>query len=306
MRPLVIAIHGGAGAIGRAELSAERESAYRSGLDAALRAGFAALLAQASCVDAVEQAVRVLEDSPLFNAGRGAVFTAAGTIELDAAIMDGRTGRAGAVAAVRGVRNPVSLARAVMERTPHVLLAADGAEAFARAQGFDFEPPAYFHTEERWRALERARSGEEARLSEQDRHGTVGAVALDGRGDLAAATSTGGRTNKLPGRIGDSPIPGAGTLANAAVAISATGDGDAFLRVQAAARVAALIELGGLDIAAAARQTLVEIARIGGSGGMIVLDRSGRVAMPFDTCGMYRGVLRAGEAPQIGIYPDVP
>jgi beta-aspartyl-peptidase (threonine type) len=298
----VIAIHGGAGTVRRSELTPESESALHAALAASLRSGYDILNAGGTSLDAVEQAVRVMEDSPLFNAGRGAVFTSAGTIELDASIMDGSTLRAGGVAAVRGVRNPVSLARAVMEHSPHVLLAGEGAEAFARMRGLGHEPAAYFHTEERWSALRRVRAAQAMTLTERDRHGTVGAVALDAAGKLAAATSTGGRTNKLPGRVGDSPIVGAGNYANTAVAVSGTGDGDVFLRTSAAYRVAVLMELAARNADEAARETLNEIARYGGSGGLVVLDRLGNVAMPFNTEGMYRGVLRSDGKVQIRIY----
>jgi len=302
----VIAIHGGAGAVRRSELTPEHEYALRTALEASLRAGHQILDASGTSLDAVEQAVRVMEDSPLFNAGRGAVFTSAGTIELDASIMDGRSLRAGGVAAVRGVRNPVTLARAIMEHSPHVLLAGEGAETFARAQGIAFERDAYFYTEERWTALQRVRATEAMALTERDRHGTVGAVAIDRAGNLAAATSTGGRTNKLPGRVGDTPIVGAGNYANAGVAVSGTGDGDVFLRVSAAYRVAALIEFAARSVDQAAHEVLNDIARHGGSGGLIVLDRLGNLAMPFNTEGMYRGVLRSDGRTRIGIYGGAP
>ncbi len=301
----VIAIHGGAGTTRRGELTPERESALRAALESSLRTGYNILHSGGTSLDAVEQAVRVLEDSPLFNAGHGAVFTSAGTIELDASIMDGSTLRAGGVGAVRGVRNPVTLARAVMERTPHVLLAGEGAETFARTHGIALEPASYFHTEERWTALQRVRASAKA-LTEHDRHGTVGAVALDAAGNLAAATSTGGRTNKLPGRVGDTPIVGAGNYANTTVAVSGTGDGDVFLRTTAAYRVAVLIEFAGRSADQAARETLDAIARLGGTGGLVALDRLGNVAMPFNTEGMYRGVLRGDEPAQIGIYRGNP
>jgi L-asparaginase / beta-aspartyl-peptidase len=244
----------------------------------------------------------VLEDCPLFNAGCGAALNAAGEIELDAAIMDGSSLRAGAVTGVRTVRNPVSLARAVMEHTPHVLLAGDGAEAIARSRGLESVPPVYFHTIERRQALERIRAG--AAASDQDRHGTVGAVALDWSGSLAAATSTGGLTNKLPGRVGDSPIVGAGTFADKRVAVSCTGDGEVFLRCNAAFRISALMELAGSTATQAARRTLGLVKRLGGSGGMIVIDKSGSVTMPFNTEGMYRGLRRSNGSVRTGIYHE--
>jgi len=302
----VIAIHGGAGTARRGELTPESESALHAALEASLRAGYHILDAGGPSLDAVEQAVRVLEDSPLFNAGRGAVFTSAGTLELDASIMDGSTLPAGGVAAVRGVRNPVTLARAVMEHSSHVVLAGEGAETFARTRGLALEPASYFHTEERWTALQRVRAAKATTLTERDRHGTVGAVALDAAGNLAAATSTGGRTNKLPGRVGDSPIVGSGNYANTAVAVSGTGDGEVFLRTLAAYRVAVLIELAARSADQAARETLNDIARYGGTGGLVVVDRLGDVAMPFTTEGMYRGVLRSDGRAQIGIYRGAP
>ncbi|MCC6532866.1 MAG: isoaspartyl peptidase/L-asparaginase [Burkholderiales bacterium] len=300
----VIAIHGGAGTLSRAELDGARERELLAALEAALAAGADVLERRGSSLDAVERAVRVLEDSPLFNAGRGAVFTAAGTVECDACIMHGPTLAAGAVAAVHGVRNPVSLARLVMERSRHVFLAGDGAERFARDQGVELMPASYFHTDSRWQALQRVRAG--AKASDGERHGTVGAVALDDAGALAAATSTGGITGKLPGRVGDSPIVGAGTYANTSVAVSASGDGEVFLRCNAAYRVAALTELVRLTPRLAARRTLLEVKRAGGRGGLIVLGADGTVAMPFTTEGMYRGVRAAGAASRLGIFRGPP
>jgi len=296
----VIAIHGGAGAMPRAAMTARAESGLHAALAQALQAGADVLLCGGSSLDAVESAVRVLEDCPLFNAGRGAVFTSEETIELDAAVMDGPSRRAGAVACVRGVRNPVSAARAVLEQSPHVLLAGAGALAFARAHGLPIEDESYFRTPERRGALERLRAG--ARATEQERHGTVGAVALDSSGRLAAATSTGGRTNKLPGRIGDSPIVGAGTYADSIVAVSGTGDGEVFMRCVAAYRVSVLMELGGHSVHGASRAVLATVRREGGRGGLIALDRRGKVAMPFNSEGMYRGMCRGHARPRTGIY----
>ncbi len=298
----VIAIHGGAGAIARAELPAGRECEIRAALEAALEAGWKVLDDDGASLDAVEQAVRVLEDCPLFNAGCGAVFNTEGEIELDACIMAGNSLRAGAVAGVRSVRNPVSLARAVMEHTPHVLLAGAGAEAFARSLGLEPVPPTYFQTIERRLALERVRAG--AAAGDKDRHGTVGAVALDWAGNLAAATSTGGMTNKRQGRIGDSPIVGAGTYADQRVAVSCTGDGEVFLRCNAAFRVSALMELAGTTATQAARRTLALVKRLGGSGGLIAIDKSGAVTMPFNSEGMYRGIRRSNSSVRTGIYRE--
>jgi L-asparaginase / beta-aspartyl-peptidase len=300
LRRPVLAIHGGAGTITQRGLTPRREQEYRAGLAAALQRGYAVLDGGGSSLDAVTAAVVVLEDLPLFNAGRGAVFNAAGAHELDAAVMDGATGKAGAVAGARRVKNPVLAARAVMEGTPHVLLVGPAADRYARAAGLALVPPSYFSTPQRARALERAR--DRAATTAADRHGTVGAVALDRLGNLAAATSTGGTTNKMEGRVGDSPIIGAGTYAdNATCAVSATGHGEYFMRAVLAYDVAARMRHGGTSLAAAARGALARAAQLGGDGGLIAIDRTGRVAMPFASEGMYRGVARGGRY-QVAIY----
>jgi L-asparaginase/beta-aspartyl-peptidase (threonine type) len=287
-------VHGGAGTLRRKDMNETRERAYREGLALALRAGYAVLEAGGSSVDAVVAAVMQLENSPLFNAGRGAVLNSDGEHELDAAVMDGATGGAGAVAAVKQITNPVLAARAVMERTPHVLLAGPAADRFARDAGIPLAPPDYFRTPERARALERARARGEASAAE--RHGTVGAVALDRYGNLAAATSTGGYTNKLPGRVGDSPIVGAGLYAeNETCAVSCTGLGEAFIRAVAAHDVAARMRYRGDTLATAARRVLDRIVALGGEGGLIAVDSTGRIAMPFVSEGMYRGTARSGR-----------
>jgi beta-aspartyl-peptidase (threonine type) len=302
----VLAIHGGAGVIELADMTQDMERAYRSGLEASLAAGRDVLAAGGSSLDAVVAAVSIMEDDPLFNAGRGATFTADGRNELDAAVMDGATLRAGAVALVTRVKNPVRLARLVMERTRHVMLAGEGAEALAREHGLELVEPAFFYTERRWNALQRMKNApaKPSAASEAEKHGTVGAVALDCSGNLAAATSTGGYTNKLAGRIGDSPIIGAGTYANnATAAVSCTGEGEFFMRALAAHTVSALMELKGWSVGEAAECVIRErLAAIGGTGGMIALDRSGAVAMPFSTPGMYRGWVRAGGTPTVTIF----
>lgn len=282
----------------RAGMTALRESQYRDGLEAALAAGADVLTRGGSSMDAVTAAVVTLEDVPLFNAGRGAVLNGDGEHELDAAVMNGSDHRAGAVAALRTAKNPVLVARAVMESGQHVLLAAAGADAFARKHKLELVPPSYYSTPERVASLERARQRErgvlKGKASAADRHGTVGAVALDRNGNLAAATSTGGLTNKMPGRVGDTPLIGAGTYAdNASCAVSATGDGEFFIRTVLAYDVSARMRYAGNSLAVAARAALSRVAAAGGTGGLIAIDHSGRVALPFNTEGMYRGYLRS-------------
>jgi beta-aspartyl-peptidase (threonine type) len=271
MKP-VIAIHGGAGVMRRDKPGEQQRAVLKRALESAHE--------QKTALDAVTAAVVVLEDSPLFNAGRGSCFNADGEIEMDASIMDGEGLRAGAVAAVKRIRNPVLAARAVMEKTRHVLLGGDGAERFAREQGLALEEPSYFATEKRLSALKR---------NLKYHHGTVGAVALDQDGNLAAATSTGGYTGKLPGRIGDSPLIGAGNYAdNRACAVSGTGLGEAFIRAAVAYDVAARMRYRKEALGKAAAAALANVARLGGDGGLIAVDRRGTVAMPFNSEGMYR------------------
>jgi len=289
-----IAVHGGAGDIPPAELTPEREAAYRAGLERALRAGQVILDAGGSSLDAVVASVQVLEDDPLFNAGRGAVIAANGICELDAALMDGRDLRAGAVTGVRHVRSPIGLARLVMDRSAHVMLAGPGAEEFALEQGLEPVPNRYFVTERRQRELAAALVTE-ADGYRESLMGTVGAVALDAEGNLAAATSTGGTTGKRWGRVGDSPIIGAGTYAaNDCCAVSATGHGEFFIRATVAHEIAALVRYAGLDAVAAADRVVHEqLRRMGGSGGVIVVGRDGTIAMPFNSRGMLRGSIDA-------------
>src|SRR5690348_7023428 len=300
---LSIAIHGGAGAVPRT-LTAERERQYRDALAAALDLGYAALEKGGSSLDAVTAAVRALEDNPLFNAGRGAALTREGAAELDAAIMDGRQQRAGAVAAVRHVRNPIELARRVMEKSRHVLLVGSGAEEFALEEGLALVPNTYFRTEERRAQLEAERSGRPVSDLFPSSQGTVGAVALDAAGDLAAATSTGGMTNKRQGRVGDSPIIGAGTYAkNGVCAVSATGHGEYFIRTVAAHHICTAVEHRGLPLRAAVHELLHEKLReLGGSGGIIAIDRAGRIVTEFSTEGMFRGARDSSGLRQIDIY----
>jgi len=303
----ILAIHGGAGTMSPDSMTPDAERAHRAGLHRALMAGHAVLAAGGPAIEAVTAAVAALEDDPLFNAGRGAVLTRDGRHEMDAAVMDGATLAIGAVAGICGPRNPVLAARAVMERSPHVLLAGPGALDFLRAQGVAFADPEYFDTPRRRDAL-RAMLAAEAEVSpdidDADRHGTVGAVALDVAGRLAAATSTGGMTGKLPGRVGDTPLPGAGTWADAVCAVSATGHGESFIRVAAGHEVSARMRLAreGLDGATAAAMAALEA--VGGTGGLIAVDRAGRVALPFNTRGMYRGVVGADGAARTGLYRE--
>jgi len=299
-----IAIHGGAGAVPRASLSPQRERQYRAGLEAALDGGYALLERGGSSLDAVTAAVRILEDDPAFNAGRGAALTREGAAELDAAIMDGRQQRAGAVAAVRHVKNPVELARRVMEKSRHVLLVGPGAEEFALEEGIALVPNLYFRTPERISQLEHEQRGERVSDLVPPGQGTVGAVARDRDGNLAAATSTGGMTNKRPGRVGDSPIIGAGTYAkNGVCAVSATGHGEYFIRAVAAHHVCAAVEYRGLTLELAMRELLEDILRgLGGDGGLIGVDRDGQVVMQFSTEGMYRGARDSSGRSEIAIY----
>ncbi len=295
-------IHGGAGTIERGDMTPEKEKSYREGLEQALKAGYDVLARGGSSLDAVESAVRLLEDNPLFNAGKGAVFTHEGTNELDASIMDGRTLNAGAVAAVKHIRNPISLARLVMEKSPHVMLVGEGAEAFGKRMGVPFVEQKYFYTDQRWRELERAKASPSP-ASDKDRHGTVGAVALDKSGNLAAATSTGGITNKEFGRVGDSPIIGAGTYAsNETCAVSCTGDGEYFIRVGVAREVSAMMKYKRVPVAEAARAALAEVERLGGTGGLIAIDKEGNFTLQFNTSGMYRGWVGPDGKTTIEIY----
>lgn len=300
-----LAIHGGAGVIDRGVLTPEKDKVYRAGLDAALQAGGAILDKGGTALDAVAAAVRVLEDNPLFNAGRGAVFTADGRNELDASIMDGRTLKAGAVAGVTRTRHPVDLARAVMERSPHVMLAGPGADRFSEEQGLEQVDPSWFRTEERWQQFEAWRERRHAALDPTHLFGTVGAVALDTEGNLAAATSTGGMTGKRWGRVGDSPIIGAGTYAwNGQCAVSATGSGEYFIRESAARQVCDRVAWRGESLSRAAKETIDAVGAIGGDGGLIAMGADGHPAFAINDLGMYRGRMAAGSSPETAIYAD--
>lgn len=285
-----LVIHGGAGVILPENMTDEQEAAYRAALDEALEAGAEVLRGGGSAVDAVQAAVIPMEDNPLFNAGYGAVFTASGEHELDAAIMDGRERNAGAVAGVKRVRNPILAARAVMDLSDHVMFAGEGADAFAELQGLTMVDNTYFNTERRREALERVLR-ERAR-SDADRHGTVGAVAMDKEGNLAAATTTGGMTAKAVGRVGDTPLIGAATYAqNGVCAVSATGHGEYFIRVAVAKTICARVELAGEDIGTAAQAALDQVAELGGDGGVIVIGSNGQFEYVFNSKGMYRGMI---------------
>ncbi|RMD89533.1 MAG: isoaspartyl peptidase/L-asparaginase [Alphaproteobacteria bacterium] len=306
-----LAIHGGAGTITRDRMTPELEAAYREKLTEALRAGQTILAKGGAALDAVSAAITVMEDSPLFNAGKGAVFTNEGRNELDAAIMDGATLNAGAVTGVTRIRNPILLARAVMDKSPHVMLAQEGAEEFAREQGFELVNPLYFWTERRFKSLLAVQAEDSHALyldhDETHKYGTVGAVALDAHGNLAAGTSTGGLTNKMWGRIGDSPIIGAGTYAsNRSCAVSGTGTGEYYIRLTLAREVCALMEYTGAGVQQAADTMIHErLTGLGGDGGIIVVDKDGNIAMSFNTEGMYRGrVTSAAPEPVTAIYKD--
>ncbi|MDI4631924.1 isoaspartyl peptidase/L-asparaginase [Pelomonas sp. V22] len=313
----VLAIHGGAGTLLRSTMSSELEQQYRAELQAILTAGERMLAAGASAMDVVCEAVRRLEECPLFNAGKGAVYTADERHELDASVMDGRTLAAGAVAGVSRIRNPVLAARAVMDQGAHLLFIGPAAETYVEKLGLEMVDPGWFGTPQRLAQLHRARAEAAGALLDHDgqartpidegkKFGTVGAVALDAAGHLAAATSTGGMTNKLPGRVGDSPLIGAGCYASdESCAVSCTGTGEAFIRVAAAREVGALMEYAGQGLDEAARRVVFEkLGRVGGQGGLIAVSRDGEVSLPFNTEGMYRGMVRAGGQPVVGIYGE--
>ncbi|MEM6644897.1 MAG: isoaspartyl peptidase/L-asparaginase [Bacteroidota bacterium] len=321
VQPIALAIHGGAGTILRENMTPEREAAYQAGLNEALDAGYAILEAGGTSLDAVVAAVQVLEENPLFNAGRGAVYTHEGTHELDAAIMEGATRNSGAVAGLTTVKSPIALARLVMEESRHVMMVGDGAEVFA--DGFQVErvDNAYFNTERRYQQLQRALEREQSsshgmRLPSPDpeldiapealAYGTVGAVAVDREGNLAAATSTGGMTNKRFGRVGDVPVIGAGTYAdNATAAISATGHGEYFIRGVVAHDVASMMRYADASLDEAARSVVMDkLTELGGTGGIIALDAQGNVTMPFNTAGMYRASIDADGNRVVRIYED--
>lgn len=329
---ITLVIHGGAGTITRANMTPEKEKAYREVLNIALQKGYAVLKEGGTSEKAVETAIMVMEDSPLFNAGKGAVFTNEGKNEMDAAIMDGKTLKAGAIAGVTTIKNPIRGAIAVMEKSPHVLMAGKGADLFAKEQGLEIVDPSYFYTEARYKALLKAKEEEKVELdhtentkkeiqkkpktgfvkdedlifTEGKKYGTVGCVALDKFGNLTAGTSTGGMTNKKYGRIGDAPIIGAGTYANNnTCAVSATGHGEFFIRSVVAYDISALMDYKGLSVKDAADEVVMKkLVERGGEGGVIALDRNGNFAMPFNSEGMYRGYVKADGKSEVMIYKD--
>jgi beta-aspartyl-peptidase (threonine type) len=305
-----IVIHGGAGSIVPGRYTPEEEEEYRIKLNKALDAGFKILEENGSSLDAVEAAIKILEDSPLFNAGKGSVFTSNGLNELDASIMNGKTLEAGAVAGLRHIRNPISLARAVMEKSKHVMLISNGAEQFAIQNGFELVDSSYFFTQERWddlqRVLENEKNGQSFLNDPESKFGTVGAAALDKHGNLAAGTSTGGMTNKKFGRVGDVPIIGAGTYAkNNTCAISATGHGEYFIRLNVAHDISAMMEYQNKTLQQAADDVIYgKLRKLGGTGGVVAIDKDGNITMPFNTPGMFRGYKLDGQDPVVLFFKD--
>ncbi len=310
MTKFAIAIHGGAGTILRSSMTPEKETGYKQGLQQAILSGETILKNGGTSFDAVEAAIRTLEDNPLFNAGKGAVFTHNGKHEMDASIMNGKDLMAGAVAGVQNIKNPISLARLVMEKSEHVLMAGEGANEFAKKMNAEFMPDDYFYVKLRYDQLQQALQSDSIVLDhtapDDKKFGTVGAVALDVHGNLAAGTSTGGMTNKKHGRVGDTPIIGAGTYANnKTCAISCTGHGEFFIRSVVAYDISCLIEYKGLSLKEACNIVVKEkLVKIGGEGGLIALDTKGNIELPFNSDGMYRASLKEGEKMYIGIYND--
>lgn len=317
--PIRLVIHGGAGTITKDTITPEQEKEYKEKLTEALNAGYAVLNSGGTSIEAVQKSINVMEDSPLFNAGKGAVFTHDGRNELDASIMDGKTRKAGAVAGVTTIKNPINAAIAVMEKSPHVMMVSNGADLFAKEQGLTIVDPSYFKTEHRWQQLQKAIEKEQVILDHDGKtaalfvdpmmydykYGTVGAVALDQHGNLAAGTSTGGMTNKRYGRVGDSPIIGAGNYAdNETVAVSATGSGEMFIRTLTAFNIAAQVKYKNLPLEEAAQNALDEVKAINGSGGVIVLDKTGNYTMSFNSEGMYRGTIGNDGKPVVAIYKE--
>ena len=307
-------IHGGAGVITRGSMTPEVEAEYKAKLTEAVTAGYKALQDGKSSLDAVEIAIRILEDSPLFNAGKGAVFTNDGKNELDSSIMDGKTLAAGAAAGLHKVKNPITLARAIMEKSPHVMMVGDGAEKFAAEQKIELVDEKYFWTQRRWDDLQKELEKDKAKVKSQkakpadveSKYGTVGAVALDRKGNIAAGTSTGGMTNKRYGRVGDVPIIGAGTYANNdTCGISATGWGEYFIRVGVARDISALMEYRAMTVQAAADSVMAKVKKLGGNGGVVAMDKFGNMAVSFNSEGMYRAYINGEGKAVVEIYKDL-
>jgi beta-aspartyl-peptidase (threonine type) len=314
MEKFGIAIHGGAGTISKKNLSPEMERAYKDKLTESLMKGHALLKAGGTSIQAVEAAIKILEDSPLFNAGKGSVFNSEGEIEMDAAIMEGQFLKAGAVAGLKRIKNPICAAKVVMEKTPHVFVIGEGAENLVKKYGIEFEEPAYFYEEKRWQQLQKVKGSEiqqldhtEIETTEGDhKYGTVGAVALDTYGNLAAGSSTGGLTNKKPGRVGDSPVIGAGTYANnQTCAVAATGEGEYFIRAVVGHDISALMEYKGWTIQQATQEVIAnKMTQLGGRGGVISIDKEANISIVFNTKGMYRAFVKQDEKPEVLIYKE--
>lgn len=300
----VLVIHGGAGVMDQKSMTPEIQAEYMKVLNRVLQVGDSVLSHGGTCMDAIEKAIVIMEDSPLFNAGKGAVFTHDGLVELDASVMDGKSLKAGAIAAVRDIKNPIRVARAVMEKSEHVMLNGTGASQFAKEQGFVPVDNSYFYTEKRRQQLDELLK-KEREAGVNDKHGTVGCVALDKYGNIAAGTSTGGMTNKKYGRIGDSPIIGAGTYANNATGgFSCTGHGEYYIRLGFSRDISALIEYKGLSVQEACKTEVEKLTKLGGTGGVIGLDRKGNIAMEFNTSGMFRGYISSNGEKQVAIFKE--
>lgn len=298
----VLVIHGGAGVMDKNNMSTEVQKKYIKDLNRALLKGDSVLAAGGTCMDAVEQTIMILENSPLFNAGKGAVFNHDGIVELDASVMDGKSLKAGAISAVRDIKNPIRVARAVMEKSEHVMLSGTGASQFAKDQGFEPVENSYFYTNERYKSLQELLK-KERKETTNDKHGTVGCVALDVYGNIAAGTSTGGMTNKKYGRIGDSPIIGAGTYANNKTGgFSCTGHGEYYIRLGFSRDISALMEYKGFSVQEACREEIRKLTELGGTGGVIGLDKNGNMAMEFNTSGMFRGFIKSNGEKEIAIF----
>lgn len=297
-----LVIHGGAGVMDKKNMTSEMQNEYTTVLNQVLHVGDSVLANGGTCLDAIEKSIMIMEDSPLFNAGKGAVFTHEGIVELDASVMDGKTLEAGAIAGVKDIKNPIRVARAVMEKSEHVLLTGSGASQFAKEQGFIPVENSYFHTEKRLKSLQELLK-KERKTTTNDKHGTVGCVALDSYGNIAAGTSTGGMTNKKYGRVGDSPIIGAGTYANNETgAFSCTGHGEYYIRLGFSRDISALIEYKKLSVTEACQEEIRKLTQLGGTGGVIGIDRKGNIALEFNTSGMFRGYIKSNGEKKVSIF----